>query len=129
MTEQTNAATLIEYSREISPRIREINKKKELLKDFKESDETALELAEAIKEAQATLKKYLAEEDRPKELQDEIKAQALELKLAIKAASRVSKHKPAELKAFFTARVKEDGVKKVIVKGDKFEALVKELNE
>lgn len=129
MTEAKTNATLVEYSKEIAPRVRAVIKKKELLKDFKESDEHAIELAQTIKDAQALLKAYLEENDDSKEILEAIKEQTKELKLAIKAAAKVTEHKPAELKAFFTARAKEDGVKKVIVKGDKFEAITKELNE
>lgn len=123
---------LVEYSREIGPRIRAIEFKKQIIKDFKGMDETALELADKVKAAQEELKAYVDREHA--ELIDEIKALEAELKTAIKGAARATKDTPrpftaGELKPYFVARNKpvEQGkvapVKKVIDKGDTFEEL------
>jgi cell division septum initiation protein DivIVA len=125
-------AALVEYSREIGPLVRQIETKKQILKDFKTTDEKAIELAQNVADGQAELKKYVAEQN--KELLDEIKALEGELKQAVQAAARSTKDtdRPftvGELKPYFKARNKphEMGkpspVKKVIVKGDTFEEL------
>lgn len=122
---------LSEYSKEIGPLVRELAKKKELLKDFKESDETAVELAQKVKDAQEALKAYVETSDRGKELLAEIKEKDTELKEAVKAAARATKDtdrpfKVGELKPYFVARNKGDekkSVTKVIDKGDTFEEL------
>jgi len=127
---------LIEYSREIGPKIRNIEKKKELLKDFKKTDEKAVELAQNVADAQAVLKKYI--EDSETSLIAEIKSMNAELTTAIKGAARATKDSPrpykaGELKAYFQARNKtyEQGkvppVKKVIVKGSTFDELEKKI--
>lgn len=129
---QEKQVALIEYSREIGPRVRAIETKKQILKDFKTTDQEALELAETVKAAQAALKEYVKRENA--ELYAEIKALEAELKQAVQAAARSTKDtdRPftvGELKPYFVARNKtvEMGkptpVKKVIVKGDTFEEL------
>ena len=129
-------ATLIEYSREIGPRVRDIINKKQILADFKTTDQTALELSEKVKEVQADLKAYVEKEQA--ELRDEIKQLEKELKEAYQACARATKdtdrpYTVAELKAYFTARNKpfEMGttppVKKVIEKGETFEELEEKL--
>jgi Mg2+ and Co2+ transporter CorA len=120
---------LIEYSKEISPRIRTIQAKKDVIKDFIESDDKAQELKAAVKESQEALKAYVESDDYMKEIQEEIDALTKELKQALKAASSASDFKPAELKAFFVARNKEDGVKKVVDKAEVFEAITETLGE
>jgi hypothetical protein len=123
---------LVEYSREIGPRIRELDKKKQIIKDFKETDEKAIELSDEVKAAQEKLKAYVEEQN--KDVLDEIKGLEGELKEAMKAAARSTKdtERPftvGELKPYFVARNKpvEQGkqkpVEKVIVKGDTFEEL------
>lgn len=124
-----NPAVLMAYSQEIAPMIRMLIKKKELLKDFKESDDKAIELTEAIKETQAEFKKYVEESEDGMMYLDEIKDIETEIKTAVKAAGKASNYKPKDLKAFFLARAKEDAVVKVIAKGDIFEDLKKLLGE
>ena len=120
---------LIEYAKEISPYIRQIKAKKDIIADFKESDEKAQELAAAVKESQEALKAYVENDDDMKAVLEEISELEKELKQALKAASKASGYKPAELKAFFVARNKEqEAVKKVIDKGELFEALEEELS-
>ncbi len=126
---KNDAKLLLAYSQEIAPKIRELLKKKELLKDFKDSDETALELADAVKSAQAALKDYIEKSDDGKEIIDEIHAIEKEVKEAIKGAAKASTFKPAQLKAFLLARAKEDAVKKVIDKGSIFTELTLILKE
>lgn len=125
-------AALVEYSREIGPRVREIETKKQIIKDFKTTDERAIELAEVVKTAQAELKAYVEKENA--DILDEIKALEGELKTAVKGAARSTKgtdreFTAGELKPYFVARNKtvEMGkpkpVKKVIDKGETFEVL------
>jgi hypothetical protein len=118
--------TLIEYSREIQPMIRDVLYQKELLADFKASDEKAQTLAESVAEAQAELKKYLESNDQSKDILDGIKAVENDIKVAIKGASRGTNYKPAELKQFLIARVKAS-VEKTVSKGELFSELDKEL--
>lgn len=132
----TKQEALIEYSREIGPRVRDIINKKQIIKDFATTDQRAVEMAEeakaAIEAAKADLKKYIETENA--ELLEEIKELEKELGLAIKAAARSTKGTPhefkaSELKPYFVARNKpfEQGkpspVKKVIDKGDQFGVL------
>ncbi len=134
MTTQDN--TLIEYSREIGPRVRAIEAKKQALKDFKETDETAIALIETVKTAQDALKAHVEKEND--DLIKEIKELETELKEAIKGAARATKDtdRPftaGELKPYFVARNKvvemgkEKPVAKVINKGDTFETLEQKL--
>lgn len=124
-----NPAVLVGYSQEIAPKIRDLIKKKLILKDFKESDEKAIELANIVKEAQADLKKYVEESEDGMEILDEIKSIENEIKQAVKSAGQASNYKPKDLKAFFVARAKEDAVVKVIEKGDIFKDIKQLLGE
>lgn len=128
----TQAVALVEYNREIVPRIKELDKKKQIIKDFKETDETAQNLIADVKSAQEKLKAYVEEQN--KDILDEIKSLEGELKEAIKGAARSTKDtkrpfKAGELKPYFVARSKpvEKGkpkpVEKVIVKGGTFTEL------
>ena len=113
---------LVEYSKGIVPKIKALLYQKELQKDFKESDDTAVDLQAAIKEAQEHLKEYLSKDDTYKELDEQVKDLEREIKEALKAAARVCEFKPADLKAYFQARVKE-AVKKTVEKGKSFDEL------
>ena len=121
--------TLLEYSREIGPKIRELLKKKEILKEFKDENEEVEALQENIKLAQEELKDFLKKHDDFKDIYEGIAELEKELKQAIKGAERATdgKYDAATLKAFFTARAKE-AVDKVTVKGDLFKELTKELD-
>ena len=119
---------LTEYSREIVPMIKDLLYKKDLQKDFRESDDTAIDLAEAVKMAQTQLKEYLEKDDTYKELDEQVKERTREIKEALKGAARVCEFKPAELQAFFQARVKE-AVKKTVDKGQVFAELNNLLDE
>ncbi len=127
MTQTTKQVTLIEYSKEIMPLIRNILKKKELQADFKDSDEGYLEHVGYVKEAQETAKSYLETNDDYKELDEEVKAFTKELKLAVKAAAENTEYKPKDLLAYFVARNKDDAVQKAIIKGGLFATLDEEL--
>ncbi len=118
---------LVEYSKEIAPMIRDILYQKELLKDFKESDERAVELAEDVASAQDALKAYVEASEDGKAILDKIKELETELKQAVRGAAKDTEYKAAMLKAFFTARQKDDAVKKTITKGDVFDELDKAL--
>jgi uncharacterized coiled-coil DUF342 family protein len=115
--------TFLEYSKEIAPLIRQAEYQKDLMKDFKETDEKALELAELIKEAQEALKEYLSSQEEFKALQESLKAIESDIKEAIKAAAKGTDFKPAMLKKFFVARNKEEGVVKVVEAGVTFKEL------
>jgi cytochrome P450 len=119
------ATTLVEYSREILPKLRALDEKKALLKEWKDGDDEVQKHLQAIKDMQELLKNMI--EEREADLLQEIKDLETDIKLACKAAAKNSPYKPAELKAFFIARNKEDGVSKVVTKGTLFEDLTKEL--
>lgn len=113
------------YAKEILPMIRELNKQKDYLADFKTTDEEAVKLTEAVKEVQDALKEYLDVNDHAAELQERIKDISKDIKEAVAGAAKDEKYTTAELKAYFIARVKEEGVEKVVDKG----VLFTELNE
>jgi len=128
----TTKSALREYSAEIGPLIRNIETKKQIIKDFKETDEKAVELVANVKAAQDELKAYVEEQN--KDVLEELKSLNTELKEAIKGAARSTKDtarpfKAGELKPYFVARNKpvemgkQKPVEKVIVKGDTFEEL------
>lgn len=119
----TQNNTLVAYSQEISPIIREIAKKKELLKDIAGSDEGAQELAQEAADVQEAYKSYLETIDGYSEVATELKELEKDLKEAISGAAKASDFKAAELKAFYLARNKEQAVKKTIDKGVLFEEL------
>jgi len=119
---QTNT-TLVEYSRNIAPIIRDLNHQKELLADFKASDEEYLELAAEVKALQDAMKSYLEKTEGSAEILEKIKDLSNDLKEAVSAAAKGTDYKPAELKAFFQSRAKEDGVIKVVTKGELFDEL------
>ena len=122
---------MVEYSREIAPKIKDLLYQKELQKDFKESDDTAVDLAEAVKTAQAQLKDYLKKDDDYKAIQEKVDELEKEIKEAIKSMSKVCEFKPADLKAFLQARVKDvmskkeqkGTVVKTVDKGQTFDQL------
>lgn len=118
MTSSTNK--LAEYQKEILPMIRNLEYQKALLADFKSSDEKAVALAEAVKDAQKALKDYLDTEEYAAGLQETIKEIARDIKTAIAGAANGEKYKPAELKAYWVAKVKDEGVEKVVSKGTLF---------
>lgn len=130
MTEQTvdidkqHAAALAAYSAEIMPRIREIDAKKEQLKEYKEANDVVVNAQQAVKNAQEALASLLAADHNVSELTQEIQALSKELTLAIKAASKAvgKKYKVKELKDFFIARAKEK-VKPTVAKGQLFSTL------
>lgn len=116
--------TLIEYSRELLPKLRELNLKKQILAEWKTTDAEYLEFAVELKEVQERAKKYV--EDKEAELLGEIKALQIDSKLAIKAACKASGYKTKELKPYFEARAKEV-VQKAVEKGNLFAKLDGEL--
>lgn len=121
---------LREYNKEIQPRIRELSKMKEDLKDFLESDDDVAKLKKSIKDAQEELALFMETNDDVKQMTDGIKDVSREIKEAIKAASKATKNtphhwKPAHLKEYMFARAKDetDVVVKTIQKGTRFSAL------
>ncbi len=127
-TEQFNVEALVEYAREIQPRIREIEDKKQELKDYKEGNEEVVNMQQAVKDAQQALALHLEKDDTIRELTAEIKDLSKELTQALKAASKGvnKKYKPKEFKAFFTAKVKEK-VQPTVEKGQLFSEIESKL--
>jgi len=117
-----NPQALMEYSREIVPMIKELLKRKELYADFIASNDTAIDLTVAIKEAQGQLKDYLSKDEYAVELSNKLADGVNDVKQAIAGAAKVCDYKPAELLAYFSARVK-DSVSKVVDKGEVFSEL------
>ncbi|MGZ8888071.1 MAG: hypothetical protein ACXW1D_00780 [Halobacteriota archaeon] len=116
--------TLVEYSREIAPKIRTMLRKKEILNEWKKEDATVQEQQEEIKDLQEALKSYI--EETESDIVREIESLETDIKLAVKAAAKGTEYKAAELKAFFMARAKEK-VEDVVEKGAKFAKLEQEL--
>jgi len=112
--------TMIEYSREIGPKIRKLIELNETLKEWKAEDAGVQQFAEDIKGLQEGLKSYI--EDKESGLIREIADVSTDIKLAVKAAAKNTQYKPAELKAYFVARAKES-VSKVVDKGELFAQL------
>jgi hypothetical protein len=116
--------TLLEYSREIGPMIRDLLKKKEVLKEFVTENETVDEYKAQVKEVQDEMKKYLADHPDYKDLYEGIAELENDIKQAIKGAERATDKKfpAALLKNYFTARAKET-VEKTVEKGTQFTKL------
>lgn len=98
---------LQEYQSEVLPMMRALDYQKELIADFKASDEKAVAMAEAVKQAQRELKDYLETEEYSVELHTKKKELENDIKQAITAAAAGEKYKPAELKTYWAAKVKE----------------------
>jgi hypothetical protein len=111
------------YCPEIMTLIREVAKRKDLLKDFRETDEHAQELEQLIKEAQEELKAYLETNDESKELLADIKTANTELKMAVKGAAVGSEFKVPMLMKYYAARAKDEAVEKTIKIGEAFAEL------
>ena len=110
--------TLIEYSREIMPKLQDLAKLKGTLKDWADNDEEVQEHKREIKAAQENLKGII--EEKESNLIREIKDLETDIKLACKAASKkVVTYSAAELKGYFVSRSK-DKVDDVINKGVSF---------
>ncbi len=124
MTQTT--ATFLQYNQELAPKVREILLKKDILKEWKTTDEECLAFAEELEEVNARYKAYV--EKAEADLLREIKDLETDLKEGLKGMAKVSngEYKPAELKAFLVARAKET-VEKVKDKGELFADLEKEL--
>lgn len=121
-----NENKLASYARELSPTIRKVDELKELVKDFKKTDVKALALQQAIKDAQEEFKAYLENSDIGSVL-IEIKELGKDLKEGFEAAVKDSEYDAKDFGAYLKARNKEDGVVKVVEKGEVFEALNGEL--
>ncbi len=122
--------TLLEYSREIGPMIRELIKKKEVLKEFVTENETVDEFKAQIKSVQDDMKKYLADHEDYKDLYEAIAELENSIKQAVKGAERATdkKYPAALLKGYFVARAKET-VEKTVEKGGQFTELTKIIME
>lgn len=120
MTDNTKNTTLVEYNQEIQPKIRKLLELKEALKEWIAEDEAAQECVQEIKAKQDDLKAWI--EEKNPDLLREIKDLEVDIKLACKAASKVSDYSSAELKAYLTARAKET-VEKTFEKAASFSDL------
>lgn len=116
--------TMIEYSREIGPKIRKLLELNTTLKEWKAEDELAQEYLAEIKALNETLKAHI--EDKESTLVREIKALSTDIGLACKAAAKGTEYSAQELKAYFTKRAQEK-VQEVVEKGILFDALDKVL--
>lgn len=124
----TNASLLVEYTKEIMPLVRNVEYVKDQIKDFKESNEEINNILEEKKTLTDKINAIVEADDFGKELLEKLKVAENELKQAVKGAAKsVEGVKPAELKAYYKARAKDEGVKKVVVKGEKFDVLDKAL--
>lgn len=117
MTNKENNTTLIEYNREISPKIRKVLELKETLKEWISTQEDIAEYQEQIKEHQECIKGVI--EDKNPDLVREIKDLETDIKLALKAAAKTTDYTPADLKGYMYARVK-DSVQKTLDKAETF---------
>ena len=105
---------------EIENKVREINKKQELLKDYISQLSSVASIDEQIKE----LQDLVAADEECVALQEEIKALAKEFGQAAKFAAKNTSFKPAVVKAFFKAKVEsEEKVEVVKKKGADFSFL------
>lgn len=116
-------------AQEIEAKVREINKKQELLKDYISQLTSVESIDSQIKELQEQRKAVIAADVECAALQEEIKALNKELTQAAKFAAKNTSFKPAVVKAFFKAKAeseeKVEGVKK---KGADFSFLQSEVN-
>ena len=109
---------------EIENKVREINKKQELLKDYISQLSSVAAIDEQIKELQEERKALVAADEECVALQEEIKALAKEFGQAAKFAAKNTSFKPAVVKAFFKAKVEsEEKVEVVKKKGADFSFL------
>lgn len=116
--------TLQSYNQEIQPQIRKLIEKQEALKEWAAENSEVLKYKTEIKELQEKMKAFI--EDTETELIREIKDLSVDIKLAIKAASKGSAYKPAELKAYMFARAKAK-VEDALDKAELYQALNEEL--
>lgn len=115
-----NETNLIEYSREVMPLIRQLNQKKEILKDYKDGNEDVKLLQERVKALQKELAETLEKDDDYKQVNADVKEISVELKQALKSAAKASGFKAKNLKEYFQARAKEEAVKKTVEKAQRF---------
>lgn len=115
-----NETNLMEYSREVMPLIRQLNKKKEILKDYKDGHEDVKLLQTRIKALQKELAETLEKDDDYKQINADVKEISVALKQALKSAAKASGFKAKNLKEYFQARAKEEAVKKTVEKAQRF---------
>lgn len=115
-----------QYNPEIQTLLRQSALKADIIKDFKATDETYLDLMAAVKEAQDAAKAYLEKYENAGEVIQEKKAIDKEIKMAIEAAAKGSQYEDKDklkvLTAYFKARASEKVTEKIIL-GDEFEVL------
>ena len=113
---------------EIESKVRVINPKQELLKDYIEQLESVQTIDEQIKELQEQRKAVVAADVECAALTEEVKALSKELTQAAKFAAKDTSFKPAVVKAFFKAKVEsDDKVEAVKKKGADFTFLASEV--
>ena len=112
--------TLIEYNREIQPKIKKLIELQEALKEWKAEDDLAREYVAEIKTIREALKSHI--EDKESNLLREINDLKTDIKLAIDAAVNGTEYKAKDLKAYLVARATEK-VEAVVAKAAIFEEL------
>jgi len=117
-----------ESATELKSIVSQIAKKKELLKDYKENNEKVQKLQDLIKETQEEIKVILAADLDYFEVENEMKELVKELKQGAKNACKNTGVKPADLIAFMNAQLKDEGVVKVVEKGQIFSSLRSQTN-
>lgn len=106
-----------------------INKKKELLKDYIAQLDSVKDIDEQIKELKEQRKAVIAADTEIKALTDEIKELTKEFGKAAKVVSKGFSFKPAVTKSYVKAAVKGDEAVDVVkVKGDAFKFLDSKFN-
>jgi len=111
---------LVEYNKELQPKIRDLLKKQQIVKEWAAEDETIAELKAQIKEMNENIKSHI--EDKESQLVREIKDLQMDIKLALKGACKGTDLKPAEVKAYMFARA-QDKVDGVLEKATLFSSL------
>ena len=119
--------TIKQSSQNISVQQTRIAKIKELLKEYADMNEEVQKLKDVNKENSAQMKAILLSDVDYFALVEEQKELTKEMKIAAKIATKDTSYKPALLLAFLAAKLKEDGVDKVKMKGSVFSRLDQEI--
>jgi hypothetical protein len=119
--------TIKSAAQDISVQQARISKIKELLKEYSESNEEVQKLKDINKENTAQMKAILLSDVDYFALVEEQKGIIKEIKQAAKVATKDTSYKPALYLAFLAAKLKEDGVDKVKMKGSVFSRLDQEI--
>lgn len=119
--------TIKSAANEISVQQTRIAKIKELLKEYADMNEEVQKLKDVNKENTAQMKAILLSDVDYFALVEEQKELTKEMKQAAKVATKDTSYKPAIYLAFLAAKLKEDAVDKVKMKGSVFSRLDQEI--